>query len=497
MPRVIEHSRTTLDLGPSRALDAHASRAFLIIPRMLPATQGAAARLVSLFSAVTSAMQPARLPLCLLAVFLVTAMAPIVDLAAGKFYSARGFAAGAMTDRELEFQRNRARGSAGTVASAQLVERESAGQADDDALEPARELSLSQMQSAVREATAARIAEGHASEGGLDEIAEKRIRRTASDAMRSILDASPRGVATVFLDGQRAASRQTVTGLFRLDPEMFLGGILSAIFTLPAGAIREAPIVFPLALIVLLAAISVIAGGVCRMAAVHAGRDARLSMLEGSGFARARALNLAALPVFPVLVIGAMSLVVVVFALLLRVPVANVLSALLFVIPLLIALLAAILALVTVLGFPLMPAAVAVESCDAGEAITRAAALVLARPLLWLATLAFAVMVLVIGGCVVQGVLLIASGGVDGVMSALGGTAGRVLAGGDAAEIAALVGPDRLVALVVSFWSGIFAAVGAAYMFSLACDLATRSYLAMREKIDGEAPSTMAGYGLR
>ena len=83
------------------------------------------------------------------------------------------------------------------------------------------------------------------------------------------------------------------------------------------------------------------------------------------------------------------------------------------------------------------------------------------------------------------------------MMSALGGTAGRVLAGGDASEIAALVGPDRLVALVVSFWSGIFAAVGAAYMFGLACDLATRSYLAMREKIDGEAPSTMAGYGLR
>jgi hypothetical protein len=33
--------------------------------------------------------------------------------------------------------------------------------------------------------------------------------------------------------------------------------------------------------------------------------------------------------------------------------------------------------------------------------------------------------------------------------------------------------------------------------FSLACDLAARSYLLMRERIDGEDASTIAGYGIR
>ena len=137
----------------------------------------------------------------------------------------------------------------------------------------------------------------------------------------------------------------------------------------------------------LLTAIALLAGGSCRMAAVHAGRGARLTPLEGAGYARVRALNLVALPVLPAVVIGLLALLVLVFVLLLRVPVLNVLSGALFVIPIAVGLLGAILAITVVASFPLMPAAIAVEDCDAGDAITRAGALVLARPLAWIGIL--------------------------------------------------------------------------------------------------------------
>lgn len=458
---------------------------------------GVASRLASLFSAVTSAMQPARLPLALLCVLLLAALTPVVDLAAGKGYGARGFAGGAMTESERELAYQRARSAASRIATVEVQSLEQDGRDAGEDLAPPRRLSLGELEGAVRTALSARLAERAESEAGLDATEARRLRQRAADVIKTIRDASPRGVATVFLESERSAVRQTVTGLFRLDPEMFLAGILGAVFSVPAAAVREAPVVFPLALLVLACAVTVLAGASCRMAAVHAGRDARLTMLEGSGFARARVLNLVSLPVLPTILFAALALVVVVFALLLRVPVLNVLSGVLFVVPLVVALLGAILALVVILGYPLMPAAIAVEDCDAGDAITRAAALVLSRPLLWIVALSTAIAALSVGGFVVQGVLLVASGAVDAILVALGGAVGDAIASGDESQVRALVGPDRLVGATLWFWTGLLDAMLAAYLFTLACDLSTRCYLLVRERIDGESPSTIAGYGIR
>lgn len=458
---------------------------------------GVASRLASLFSAVTSAMQPARLPLALLCVLLVAALTPVVDLAAGKGYGARGYSGGAMTESERELSYQRARSAASRLATVEVQSLEQGDRVEGAELAPPRRLSLGELEGAVRASLAARLAERADSEAGLDATEARRIRQRAADVIKTIRDASPRGVATVFLESERAAIRQTVTGLFRLDPELFLAGILGAVFSVPSAAVREAPVVFPLALLVLACAVAVLAGASCRMAAVHAGRDARLTVLEGSGFARARALNLVSLPVLPTLLIALLALVVVAFVALLRVPVLNVLAGALFVVPLAVALLGAILALVVILGFPLMPAAVAVEDCDAGDAITRSAALVLSRPLLWIVALCTAIAALAVGGFLVQGVLLVASAGVDGILVALGGSVGDAIASGDEAQVRALVGPDRLVGATLWFWTGLLDAVGAAYVFTLACDLATRCYLLVRERIDGESPATIAGFGVR
>jgi len=84
-----------------------------------------------------------------------------------------------------------------------------------------------------------------------------------------------------------------------------------------------------------------------------------------------------------------------------------------------------------------------------------------------------------------------------GLISTVGGTAGRAISSGDASEVAALYGPDRLVGILVSFWNGLLDATVIAYVFTLACDLATRGYLWMRERVDGENTATIAGFGIR
>jgi hypothetical protein len=173
------------------------------------------------------------------------------------------------------------------------------------------------------------------------------------------------------------------------------------------------------------------------------------------------------------------------------------LSAILFIIPLAVSLLAALLALLSIVSFPLMPAAVAVEDCDSGDAITRAVALVIARPLVWLLVLAVSVSVLIVGALVVNGTLGIASSGVAALLDTLGGATGRALASGEESQVAALFGADRLVAGAAGLWLRLFAYLAGAYLFSLACDLAARGYLLMRARIDGEHPSTISGFGIR
>ncbi|MFN9126372.1 MAG: hypothetical protein ACK5WD_11145 [bacterium] len=467
---------------------------------MLPSPQVSSPRVLTFFSAITSAMQPTRLPLALLAVLLVTALAPVIDLAAGKSFGTRGFTGGVLGETDLEIDRSRARSAAIRFAGLEVAALENpadgAASADADRRDP----STRELVGAVREGLVRRIGELRAAtdegDAGWRASEERRLRQAAAQAIRQIEESAPRGVASVFLENERQALRQIGAAVVDLDLEAAASGVLSAVFTVPAAAIRASPVVFPLAALVMLSLLAICAGGLCRMAAVHSGRDGRLSTLEGSAFARGRAVNLASLPVLPAAVLLILGIIVFVFVLLLRVPVLNVVGGALFVVPLLVAILGAVLAIVAIAAAPLMPAAVAVEDCDAGDSITRSCALVLSRPLFWLCVLAVAIVALVIGTLLVTGVLTLASNAIAGLLAFAGGDAGAVIASGDSAMIATLSGPDRLVALFVGFWMGLLEAVGAAYAFSLSVDLATRGYLLMRARIDGESPSTVAGYGV-
>lgn len=467
------------------------------IPRMTSSPERGAfvACLSFMFSAITSSMQPARLPIALLAVLLVSGLAPLVDLADGQSFGPRGLAGGALSESEVELNDQRARSAANRIASDQVDALEAAARTDGAGA--SARLSRADLAAAVREATAARIADRIANGTSADDPELRRLRQRAAEALLTIEETAPRGVATTFLRDEQRAILQAAAATMALDVNALAAAVTNAVFRLPAAAIAASPLAFSLGLLVVACLIAILAGGSCRMAAVHAGRAARLSPLEGAAYARARVVNLVSLPVLPLLGLGAIALVIAIFVLALRVPVLNIVAGVLFVAPLAVALLGAILAITVVAALPLMPAAIAVEDCDAGDAITRAGALVLARPLTWIGMLALAIVALVVGGLLVNAVLGIALLGVQGLLALLGGTLGDALASGESAEIAALYGPDRIVALLVGVWTALLAACGAAYIFTLACDLGTRGYLWMREQIDGENISTVSGYGVR
>jgi hypothetical protein len=438
-------------------------------------------------------MQPARLPLALLAVALLAALVSVVDRADGGRYGARGLGGGELTEFEVRQLRQRARNAVLGIGAAEVAELESADggrDADEIPLAAFRDAAR-RGADAARERIVARELDAESRDAALGAVQSSLV-----SAMRALDAADPKGVASAFVDDEIRAAREVVTGIVRLDADAALGGIVAMIALVPIAAISAAPVAFPLGAVVALPLLSILWGALARMAAIHAGRDGRLSPFEGAAFARARAVGLASIPLLPLALLALLAAVIAVFALLLRIPVVGAVAGLLLVIPLAVALLGAILGLVALVALPIMPAALAVEDCDAGDAITRAAALVLGRPLLVAGSLAASVAALALGAAIVGTAVGVADASFAALASRIGGDVGRALASRDPAEIASLGGAARLTASLAGFWISVLSALPAAYLVSLAADLSTRLYLLLRARADGEPPATIAGHGL-
>jgi hypothetical protein len=141
-----------------------------------PSDRGAFAACLSfMFSAITSAMQPARLPIALLAVLLVSGLAPLVDGADGQSFGPRGLAAGPLSDSEVELNYQRARSAANRLAGEQVDALETGIRAEGS--DAGARIPRSALAAAVREATAGRIAERIANGAPADDPELRRLRQ--------------------------------------------------------------------------------------------------------------------------------------------------------------------------------------------------------------------------------------------------------------------------------------------------------------------------------
>lgn len=213
------------------------------------------------------------------------------------------------------------------------------------------------------------------------------------------------------------------------------------------------------------------AAAIGRLAAPDYGGGARIPLVDGLALVRGGATSVVGGVLLPALLVAGLAVPAAVLGLMLRVPVLDAVAGVLWIVALVPALLAGLIVVVSMLALPLIPAAVAVERCDALDAAQRAIAYVLQRPLKvawwWLVGLAgWTALALVLE------FVFDAAGVVVGAAASLAGPppgadAGGVAAGG------------------IAFWSAAVRLLITAYVLSAVASVAPGVFLLARQSVEG------------
>lgn len=273
--------------------------------------------------------------------------------------------------------------------------------------------------------------------------------------------------------------------------------LVDLFFAIPLQLVRVHPLVTlvggPMCIFIL----CIGAGAICRMAAVEftAGRSAPL--LQAITFARQRWAALVLSVMGPIFVLWTIGLLLATAGFFLaRWPGINLIGAALYGLALAGSLLAAFLMLLYLFGKPLLIPGVCCDGADSLDAIQRAYAFVLARPLRLVSYLA----ILFAQGAVLLAIVVMLFGGVSAFAArATGrwaGESGRRMVYGENTPLVAPDGApherstsDRLFdsgASVVRAWNAIPAAVPFAFLFSFGSCASALLYLGMRRVCDGQ-----------
>jgi hypothetical protein len=289
-------------------------------------------------------------------------------------------------------------------------------------------------------------------------------------------------------------TRRVVQGVFFLDAGSVVGGLTDITVRLPVRLWRvERAFTFAYGLFFLLV-VSIGGGALARMSACEfAGRE-KLRVSDGIDFALRSWGRLVMAPLLPVILAGALAGILLVVGVLMNVPVLDVVAGLLYGVALVIGFLITFILVGTAAAFPLLIPAVACENCDPADALQRAYAYLLRRPLHLAGYFGVAIVGFAIGYFVVAALavlMLNTTAGLFGTltdssaMSAAGGFSLFELAPRGASDFH--VGVTRSVSAgLVSFWQTIVVelviAWGLAYVFASS----TRIYLLMRRAADGQ-----------
>lgn len=220
-------------------------------------------------------------------------------------------------------------------------------------------------------------------------LAEARGRRLA--ALRAL---RPTGVFYAALDFKLNALCRLSVALLTLDTgvaDLAPGGTFSAdsgtagalydlCVTLPCWLWHTHACFFVLWLVGAWALVALLGGALCRMAAMHVGRDERISLRSALSFALGKWLWLFLTPIIPLIVLLLIAFVMALVGMVFNLPVLDVIGGLLFGLALFGGLVAAVIVVGLVAGMNLFAPAIATEGSDAFDAISRAYSYVLFRP---------------------------------------------------------------------------------------------------------------------
>lgn len=235
-------------------------------------------------------------------------------------------------------------------------------------------------------------------------------------------------------------------------------------------------------------------GAISRMAAMHQARDQRLSLNEGVDFALSRAGALVWAKALPLVLIGILAVVILLVGLLMRVPILDIITALCYGLVLLLGVLMAFLVLGYAIGFPLLVPAVACENCDGADAMQRAYAYVVNRPMHALWYWVVALVGLLIGFTIVTVLALLTLNLSGGLFSQLAGGPPAGAVGGydfdtlqhDIGRAVAGNWHQRWSVNILLAWEALVICLVVAYVLSYYSSASAIGYLLMRKASDGQ-----------
>lgn len=323
-----------------------------------------------------------------------------------------------------------------------------------------------------------------------------------------VLDASRgRGVFATFMDYETTQVDGIAQGVINFNwtgPGGVFPSLRAVIFTGPGWALAKHPLHAVLMTLVMLFAWSVFGGAIARIAAVHVARDEKISVRQALRFSSNKLMSFFAAPIMPMLIVGAIALVLALVGLLTEIPfVGGLLSVVLgagFIVAIFVGVLLACSLIGTVAGFNLMYPTIAVEGSDAFDAVSRSFSYVFARP--W-KVLFYALLSLTYAAVTYVALRLIVYLTLAGLHGALNawtrppvgteGTTSFAHAWPAPAGPFELTGPidffsltfaEKLTAFFLSFWLYLFVSLLAAYLLSFFISSGTITYYLLRRDVD-------------
>lgn len=329
----------------------------------------------------------------------------------------------------------------------------------------------------------------------LTEEAERReLDETYAEAVAQIRNTGPRAIFGATAQYVFDHFKMIAAGVISLDTGAFTRG-LAGVFIETPRALWKDHAWFAIGFGLVVFVVCAIGGGaISRMVAVQLSAQQRVGVREALEFSMQRWWAMFAAQSLPIVLVAIAACIIMIMGVLMAAPVLDVIGAVLYGVALLIGLVIAFLLVGYLFGHSMLVPAVACENCTGPDAMQRAYAYVMTRPLHLLGYLIVALIGIALSFFVVRAVAGITLNTTAMLYSSLVTSPALVAtADGDLWSMARHVPQfppdswhDRWTAGVIAFWETLVVCLVAAYVLSYYFTASTIGYLLMRRAADGQ-----------
>ena len=444
-----------------------------------------------ILGAALSALQPARLIIALFMVLLLIAIGRVWDQMTEPHAHPQGLQLGRYSASEDGLQHQMLLRNAVAMFSPAVLPTE-----DDNVIETRQ--ALKWIHEGYRDQRAAAASEAD----------RARIEEAYGDVLRQIDQARPKGDFEATVTHVSRSFSDTVRGVLSLDKDRTITGLFSLLIETPVALWKHHPWFLTIFGAFTMLVMAVGGGALSRIAACQASSGERLSMREAVDFALQRWGRLIWSLVLPLMIAAIIALLVILMGLLMAAPVLDVVGGVVYGLALVLGFFIAFLLVGYLLGFPMLIPSVVCENGDGADAMQRAYAYTVTKPLhllgYWLVGLIgagfgyllvglFALLILSITADLYRTVSDNPALSVAGAQSMFD----LSRASSDAATAAAGgAWHYRWAGGAIAFWQALVLCLVAAYVISYFYSASTIGYLLIRRAVDGQDPEEIWRPGL-